>query len=208
MFMRPLIAAGCIAVLSLPGHAQQRPDDADLVQALKAGGHVIVVRHGATNSKQADTDPLHPANIAKQRQLSDKGVAAAKALGAAFKTIGMPVGNVLTSQFNRAYQTAVLAGLPKPQKTMDLSEGGLVVSPDENTRRAAALRKLAATAPASGTNTVIVTHKPNVIDAFGKDWFEVKEGEASIFKPDGAGQRLIARLQMDEWSKLAASAKK
>jgi hypothetical protein len=23
-----------------------------------------------------------------------------------------------------------------------------------------------------------VTHKPNILDAFGKDWFEIKEGEA------------------------------
>jgi hypothetical protein len=43
------------------------------------------------------------------------------------------------------------------------------------------LRSMAATAPNRGTNTFIVTHKPNIIDVFGKDWFEVKEGEASIF---------------------------
>jgi hypothetical protein len=30
-----------------------------------------------------------------------------------------------------------------------------------------ALRKLAATLPAAGTNVVIVTHKPNIMDAFG-----------------------------------------
>jgi hypothetical protein len=26
------------------------------------------------------------------------------------------------------------------------------------------------------------THKPNILDAFGKDWFDVREGEASVFK--------------------------
>lgn len=31
--------------------------------------------------------------------------------------------------------------------------------------------------------------------AFGKDWFEVKEGEASIFKPDGNG-----RVPIDQWT--------
>ena len=46
----------------------------------------------------------------------------------------------------------------------------------------------------------IVTHKPNILDLFGKDWFEVKEGEASIFKPDGAGgYTLIARVPIDQW---------
>jgi hypothetical protein len=36
---------------------------------------------------------------------------------------------------------------------------------------------------------------------FGKDWFEVKEGEASIFKPDGSGNyALIARVQIGQWA--------
>src|SRR5215469_3534693 len=38
-----------------------------LAQALRAGGHVIIVRHGATFSNQADTDPFNLANIDKQR---------------------------------------------------------------------------------------------------------------------------------------------
>jgi hypothetical protein len=38
-------------------------------------------------------------------------------------------------------------------------------------------------APKVGTHTVLITHKPNIIDALGKDWFAVKEGEASIFRP-------------------------
>ena len=192
---------------TLPAAAQVKPGDAELVQALKAGGHVIVFRHGATFTNQADTDPLNPANVAKQRQLNEKGVAAAKSFGAALKAMGVPVGPVWTSEFNRAYQTAVLAGLSKPVKSRDLTEGGLVVSPDENTRRAAAFRKLAGTLPPIGTNTVIVSHKPNIIDAFGRDWFEVKEGEASIFKPDGSGYKLVARVQMDEWPRLAAATK-
>ena len=169
---------------------------------------MIVVRHGATNPDQADTDPLNPENIAKQRQLSAKGEEAAKALGAAFKQMGVPVSKVITSQFNRAYQTAKLAGFDNVDKSADVTEGGLVVSPNENNRRAAAFRKLAITAPPTGTNIVVVSHKPNIIDAFGKDWFEVKEGEATIFKPDGTSYKVIARLQMDEWTRIATAAKK
>jgi len=46
-----------------------------------------------------------------------------------------------------------------------------------------------------------VTHKPNILDVFGKDWFEVKEGEASIFKPDGNGSYSpVARMQIDQWA--------
>jgi phosphohistidine phosphatase SixA len=187
--------------------AQVRPGDRELVEALRGGGHVIVIRHGATNPDMADTDPLNHDNIASQRQLSQRGEEAAKALGEAFRAIGIPVGQVLTSRFHRAYQTAKLAGFDSIEKSLDLTEGGLVVSPNENSRRAAALRKLAGTVPPAGGNVVIITHKPNILDAFGKDWFEVKEGEASIFKPDGGGAKLLARVQMDEWSRLAQAAK-
>jgi hypothetical protein len=75
-------------------------------------------------------------------------------------------------------------------------QSGLVVTPIENDRRVEALRTMAATPPDAGKNTLVVTHKPNIIDAFGKDWFEVKEGEASIFRPVGAGNAvLVARVQ-------------
>ena len=175
---------------------------------LRAGGYVIVLRHGATHADQADTDPLNHDNIAKQRQLNAKGEEAAKAFGDALKLMGIPVSKAITSHFNRAYQTAKLAGFDNVEKSIDITEGGLIVSPNENNRRAAAFRKLASTVPPAGSNIVIVSHKPNTIDAFGKDWFEVREGEATIFKPDGAAYKVVARVQMDEWPRMAAAARK
>ena len=77
----------------------------------------------------------------------------------------------------------------------------------ENNRRAKAFRELLGTAPTPGTNTILITHKPNIIDALGKDWFDVKEGEASIFRPENGSYRLIARVQMEDWAVLAAAAK-
>ena len=167
---------------------------------LRGGGYVIVFRHGATHPDQADTDPLNPANVTKQRQLNDKGRADAKAVGDALKVAGVPIGKSYSSRFQRAVETARLIGGKEPQTTLDITEGGLVVSPNENTRRAQALRALAAAAPDPGTNSLIVTHKPNILDAFGKDWFEIREGEASIFKPDGGGKyTLMGRVQITEW---------
>ena len=195
-------------MFAVPTFAQSRPNDAELARLLGDGGHVIVLRHGATHPDQADTDPLNHENVAKQRQLNAKGEEAAKAFGAAFKQIGVPIGKVITSHFNRAYQTAKLAGFDNAEKSIDVTEGGLVVSPNENNRRAAAFKKLASTVPAAGTSVLIVTHKPNTIDAFGKDWFEVKEGEATIFKPDGTGYKVVARVQMNEWPRIAAAAGK
>ena len=111
-----------------------------------------------------------------------------------------------TSVFYRAVETGQLLGFGEVTVTADISEGGLVVSPNENNRRAAALKQLAATPPPAGANFILVTHKPNIMDAFGKDWFDVREGEASIFKPDGnGGFTLVMRVQAADWAKLAGA---
>ena len=200
-------ACGLLALLPAAAPAQPAGDDKALATALRNGGHVILVRHGATFPDQADTDPLNPDNIAAQRKLNDNGKALAKTFGEALRQAGVPVGKVYTSLFNRAYETATLAGFTDIEKTADLTEGGLVVSPNENNRRADALRKLLATAPKAGTNTILISHKPNIIDALGKDWFEVKEGEASIFRPENGKYVLVARVQMADWPRIAAAAK-
>jgi phosphohistidine phosphatase SixA len=180
---------------------QSAPPVDDVLQMLRGGGYVIVFRHGATHPDQADTDPLNLDNVAKQRQLNDKGRAAAKAVGEVFKAAGVPIGRSYSSRFYRAVETARLIGGKEPQATPDVSEGGQVVSPNENNRRTQAFRAIVGTAPEPGTNTLVVTHKPNILDAFGKDWFEIKEGEASIFKPAGGGKYApIARVQIDQWT--------
>jgi broad specificity phosphatase PhoE len=174
---------------------------------LHAGGLVIVVRHGATFPDRADTDPLNFDNIAAQRNLNDKGKELAKAFGEGLRQLHVPVGEVYTSKYNRAYETAVIAGFVDIEKTADITEGGLVVSPNENSRRTDAFRRMLGTAPEPGTNTILITHKPNIVDALGKDWFDVKEGEASLFRPDNGSYKLLARVQMDEWPRIAAAAK-
>ena len=109
--------------------------------------------------------------------------------------------------FQRAIDTGKLMGFGDVTVSPDYTEGGLVVTPIENNRRAAALRKAASTMPPSGTNIIVVTHKPNILDAFGKDWFDVREGEASILRPDGnGGFKAIVRVQAGDWTKLAQAA--
>jgi broad specificity phosphatase PhoE len=190
-----------LLVLSAPGAGQPAQTEPDWLQALRQGGHVIVFRHGATHADQADTDPLNPKNVAQQRQLNDAGRTVAKSVGESLHKLKIPVGEVYTSLFQRAIDTGTLLGFGDVKPTADITEGGLVVTPNENNRRAQALRALAAKVP-PGTNIVIVSHKPNIMDAFGKDWFDLREGEASLFKPDGnGGSNLVVRVRADEWSK-------
>jgi phosphohistidine phosphatase SixA len=203
--MRLVFWLGLLALaFTAPANAQIDPGLMEAVKALRGGGHVIVFRHGATHADQADTDPLNITNVAKQRQLNDQGRALAREIGEAMRKLQIPVGQVVTSQFYRAVETGTLLGFGAVTSSADISEGGQVVTPNENNRRTAAMRKLAATVPSAGTNVVLVSHKPNIMDAFGKDWFDVSEGEASVFKPDGNGYRVIARVKAADWAKLAA----
>ena len=206
-FATMLVALSLLAMFSAAVHAQSPADDTGLATALRAGGLVILVRHGATFADQADTEPYNFDNISAQRNLNDNGKALARAFGEALRQARVPVGKVYTSKFNRAYETATIAGFTDIERTSDLTEGGLVVSPNENNRRADALRKLLGTTPKPGTNTVLITHKPNILDALGKDWFDVKEGEASIFRPENGKYVLVVRLHMADWPRVAAATK-
>jgi len=195
---------GLLAWAVLAGAQAQAPDVKALAASMKQGGYVIVFRHGATNRDQADTDPLNHDNVARQRLLSDSGRTVARQVGAAFRTLGIPLGRIHTSKFNRAVETGRLIGGTEVSPGIDITEGGLVVTPIENDRRAEALRAIVAMTPETGKNTLIVTHKPNILDAFGKDWFDIREGEAGVFRPDGAGKAaLIARVQAADWIKAA-----
>src|SRR5262249_7748520 len=65
-----------------------------IAQALRAGGYIILLRHGATFSNQADIDPFNLADTTKQRNLNDEGKQLAKAFGAAIRAARVPVGEV------------------------------------------------------------------------------------------------------------------
>jgi phosphohistidine phosphatase SixA len=206
MFRSIARIVGIAALLwSVPAFSQSSSPN-EWISALRGGGHVIVLRHGATHADQADTDPLNIKDTTKQRHLNDQGRALAKSIGDAMRKLKIPVGRVQTSMFYRAIETGTLLGFGDVTPLLDISEGGLVVTPTENSRRAQALRTLASTPPAPGTNYVLVSHKPNIMDAFGKDWFDVSEGETSVFKPNGnGGYAFVTRIKAADWAKFAQS---
>ena len=186
--------------------AQSSATQAEWLQSMRLGGHVIVLRHGATVSDSA-VDPMsNPAKkaAAGERQLSEAGRAQAKAVGEAMHKLKLPVSLVLTSPLQRAIDTGTLLGFGEVTTKPELAEAGSAVSPEENKHRADALRELVASRPPADNNVVIVTHKPNLVEALGKDWSDVREGEASIFEPDvtGHGYKLIVRVRAEEWMAL------
>jgi hypothetical protein len=190
-------------------HAQSDNLNA-LIPALKQGGYVLVVRHGATDAAQTDIYPLS-SDMTKQRQLSEPGREVAKQMGAAFKKLGVPIGDVYTSQLNRAVETGKLVAGKNVTATQELNDSSMgstsaMAGPSGGGSKShgEALRKMASTSPLPATNTIIVTHKTNVLDAFGQEVADIKEGEALVFKPDASGNpNRIARIQASDWTRVA-----
>ena len=148
--------------------------------------------------------------MSKQRQLSDKGRQVAREIGDAIKALGIPVGDIYTSRLNRAIETGKLMSGKDETPVKELTDSGAGSAAamgrpggGGNAELGRALRQLANTAPKAGTNTVLITHKTNIGDAFGKDWDNVQESEASVFKPGAAGEPvLVARVKAAEWTSL------
>src|SRR4051794_37651300 len=212
--VHPLTRWVALAALAVAGFAHaQSTDLKSLLPALKQGGYVIVLRHGATDPKQEDVYPLDYKDMSKQRQLSDAGRDVARQVGAAFRKLGIPIGSVYTSRLNRAQETGKLISGKEVDAREELNDSSMGSTSamagsagGGSSRHGEALRKMATAAAASGTNTLIVTHKTNITDAFGKDWGNVKEGEATVFKADGATTLTpVARVQASDWVALAAA---
>src|SRR5690348_14455429 len=174
-----LFALFAVVAGSLPASS------AEWINDLRHGGYVIVFRHGATTSDQKVDSMSNPAatKAPGERQLNADGRAQAKSIGEAMHKLAIPVAMVMTSPLQRAADTGKLLGFGETTTNPDLGEAGSALSPEENTRRAQAMRTLVSTRPQAGSNLVIVSHKPNITEAFGQDWSNIHEGEASVFEP-------------------------
>ncbi len=68
LFAKHLLPVILFALMAIgprhPAFAESKPSYTEIAEALRQGGYVIIMRHGATHEDQADTDPLNQENIA------------------------------------------------------------------------------------------------------------------------------------------------
>jgi phosphohistidine phosphatase SixA len=183
----------------VPATLAEQPDDRDLIARLRQGGHVIFIRHAATEATQDDPRP-DLADPSTQRNLSEVGREQARQLGRAIRRLRVPVGTVLASPYARTRETAELAfGRDRVRVTRDLLNEAFPGTDDEELARR--LRRLFATRPPGGQNTVLVSHGFNLQGATG---LSVAEGESAVFTPGDVGRSsLVARITVEEWQTLA-----
>jgi phosphohistidine phosphatase SixA len=192
--------ASMIATFSvLPGNAQSL-SGAGLAEALRQGGYVLVMRHANSPAQPPDKKDADAANVKLERQLDAAGREAARSMGEAVKALRIPIGDVLSSPTYRALQTVNLASLGKALAVPELDEGAAGMQGNAEAVRVTWLKAAVAQAPRAGTNSIVVTHAPNIKDSFGID---AAAGEALVFKPDGkGGASQVARIKIGDWPAL------
>src|ERR1700742_26492 len=98
-----------LALTAVPSSAQSAMRD--VLDDMKKGGYVVVIRHGRTNESAdtKDASPLDLSNCAGQLTLNDVGKRQAEAIGEAFRKAEVPVGKVIASTYCRAMEMGRLA---------------------------------------------------------------------------------------------------
>jgi phosphohistidine phosphatase SixA len=194
-----------LAALSFAGTLRaQSLSGAELVAALRKGGYVLVMRHASSPPATPDKDTADPENTALERQLDESGRETAREMGTAIKQLGIPIGTVFSSPAYRALETVRLASLGTPRTVPELNVGTQnMTQAAADSTRATWLRKEVGEGTRFGTDTLIVTHAPNIIAAFRDAASGLVDGEALVFHPDGkGGAALVARVKIEEWAHL------
>lgn len=193
-----LPVAAQTAVQSSPStSAKVELEGAKLLSALRDGGYILYFRHASTDFSANDDGMTSFEDCAKQRNLTEQGRAEARAIGAAIRSLDIPIGSVLASPYCRTMETAKLA-FGRATAT-NAVRGGPAEAPPE---RYAELRKLLSTVLSRGTNVVIASHGNPFRAVAGGSY--LAEGEAAIVEPMGGDKfRIVARVRKDEWAALA-----
>jgi phosphohistidine phosphatase SixA len=156
--------------------------------ALKAGGHVLVLRHAATEPGTGDPPGFRRGDCATQRNLSAAGREQSRAIGKRLREAGVRVDDVLTSSWCRCIDTAELAfGRSQIHPPLDSFFGDRANEPAQS----AAVRERIRVHRGAGT-LVMVTHQVNISALTGE---HPAMGDAVVLAPGGpSGFTLVGRV--------------
>lgn len=178
-----------LAVTAALAGAPLAAADKDLWQRLHAGGHVLLIRHAATDPGVGDPPAFRLAVCSTQRNLSEAGKRDARAIGAAFRERGIPLGPVWSSRWCRCLDTARLAfGRVEESPMLDS------MFTDTEAAGRAKVREVLARAGAwrGKDNLVLVTHDVNIRALVGES---VAQGEIVVARPGQGRLDVLGRLR-------------
>jgi phosphohistidine phosphatase SixA len=177
-----------LIALCLSSAARAQDEVAALWGALRAGGHVALIRHAGTVGGSGDPPGFKLDDCSTQRNLTLKGRAEARRLGDMFRVQEVVVGKVLSSQWCRCIETIALMGLPPPEFAPTFNNAFTLRDRiDELTAGARAI-----IAEWSGPDTLVVmTHGANILPLTG---IMPEEGGVVVVKADAESPRKLRVL--------------
>jgi phosphohistidine phosphatase SixA len=190
-------------------HASLAPS---LTQCLRGGGYTIFWRHADADVCGDRTDLGTADNTsvpnwwrscdvncptATARQLNSTGVQRATVIGDQIRSLGIPIGRVVSSEFCRCIQTAEWMALGPAIET----NSGITYFVYDESNRCTHCYERIGEVPAQGTNSAIIGHAG--FSATCSTLSSLAWSECAVFKPDGAGgATLITRLIWSGWGEL------
>jgi phosphohistidine phosphatase SixA len=164
---------------------------ADAWKALRAGGHVALMRHADAPGGFGDPPGFRVEDCATQRNLSEKGRADAAKIGARLKEEGIAFEKTLSSPWCRCIDTAKLLNLGAVET--EATFGNVVVLRDQRETLTAGARALIAQWTARG-NLLVATHGANIQALTG---ISPASGEIVVVKGGSDRTEPVGRLLLD-----------
>ncbi|MBD8531761.1 MULTISPECIES: histidine phosphatase family protein [unclassified Massilia] len=185
-----------LLLAALPSQAADMSEDA-LWQKLRGGGVTVLMRHATTVPGIGDPPGFKLDQCPTQRNLSERGRADARAVGAAFQRHQVTPGAVWSSRWCRCLDTARLAfGRVQPEPSLDS------MFEDDAGASSAKLRDLRARLAARTETTplVLVTHDVNIRALTGQS---LAQGEMVLLTQRDGKLAVLGRLPVPAAEKAA-----
>ncbi|MCW5745124.1 MAG: histidine phosphatase family protein [Alphaproteobacteria bacterium] len=167
----------------------------ELVDALRQGGLVLLVRHGQAVGTDRDPAPWRlVADRRAQGNLTAVGREQARLIADGLRTLGIPVARVVASPYYRTRDFAEIAFHARPTIAAELGA--------ENPGQLEAYRHYLAMPSPKGI-VAVVGHllAPTALQVSQLN--ELADGHAAVYRPDGkGGATLIALIAPGDWARL------
>jgi len=164
-------------------------DQADMIQRMKAGGHILMIRH-ALAPGTGDPANFRIGDCSTQRNLDDRGRKQARAIGDWLRSNGVNLARIYSSQWCRCLETAELLEMGSVAELAPLNSFYELTQDREPNLKA--LRKFIAQQPSDGVLIILVTHFVT-ISAIAN--VPVSSGEGVLLKlNEDAPHEVVGRL--------------
>lgn len=160
-----------------------------LIEQMRGGGLVFVIRHERTEVPSREDDYTRPAHdCAAQRNLSVAGLAGAQETGVSLRALGIAVPSVISSPMCRATETARFMFGSYSVEPRLMHENPDVPGGRNGEQAGREMAAIIRALPRTAANTALVSHAGNIQLATG---IRLAEGEIGVLRVETDGRFTI-----------------